>query len=144
MGTTWICGFDRTNKEGSTSIAKRIALVHAVTAAMEPISDAFGEFWPEAECSNILDDSLPGDLERSGGLTPAIFGRFDALGNYAADLGADGLLFTCSAFGDAIDAVARKARFPVLKPNNVGALIGVSHEDGLNVNDKKGGPRHGD
>src|SRR5207302_5470806 len=68
-------------------------------------------------CSNILDDSLPGDLEKSGGLTPAIFGRFDALGDYAADIGAHGLLFTCSAFGDAIEAVARKAAFPVLKPN---------------------------
>jgi len=88
-----------------------------VTAAMEPISDAFRELWPEAECSNILDDSLPGDLEKSGGLTPAIFGRFDTLGNYAVDLGADGLLFTCSAFGEAIEAVARKAPFPVLKPN---------------------------
>jgi hypothetical protein len=98
-------------------MTKRIALVHAVTAAMEPISNAFRELWPEAECRNILDDSLPGDLERSGGLTPAIFGRFDTLGNYAADIGADGLLFTCSAFGDAINAVARKARFPVLKPN---------------------------
>jgi hypothetical protein len=98
-------------------MTKRIALVHAVTAAMEPISDAFRELWPEAECSNILDDSLPGDLEKSGGLTPAIFGRFDTLGNYAVDLGADGLLFTCSAFGEAIEAVARKAPFPVLKPN---------------------------
>jgi hypothetical protein len=98
-------------------MTKRIALVHAVTAATEPISDAFRELWSEAECRNILDDSLPGDLERSGGLTPAIFGRFDTLGNYAADIGADALLFTCSAFGDAIDAVARKARFPILKPN---------------------------
>jgi hypothetical protein len=114
-------------------MTKRIALVHAVTAAMEPISGAFRELWPEAECSNILDDSLPGDLEKSGGLTPAIFDRFDALGDYAADIGADGLLFTCSAFGGAIEAVARKAPFPVLKPNEAmfdeafgyGAQIGM-------------------
>ena len=38
-------------------------------------------------------------------LTPAMYARFDALGTYASDIGADGLLFTCSAFGDAIDAV---------------------------------------
>jgi hypothetical protein len=82
---------DRTDKESSTFMTKRIALVHAVTAAMEPISDAFRELWPEAACSNILDDSLPDDLEKSGGLTPAIFGRFDTLGSYAADIGADGL-----------------------------------------------------
>jgi hypothetical protein len=66
-------------------------------------------------------------------LTPAIFGRFDVLGDYAADIGADGLLFTCSAFGDAIEAVARKARFPVLKPNEAmfEAAFGYGAEIGM-------------
>ena len=98
-------------------MSKRIALVHAVKPAMQPIADAFRELWPEADCANILDDSLSRDRQKTAELTPAMYARFDALGVYAADIGADGLLFTCSAFGDAIDAVARKASFPVLKPN---------------------------
>jgi Asp/Glu/hydantoin racemase len=40
------------------------------------------------------------------------------LGRYAAGTGADAILFTCSAFGPCIEAVAcDHASIPVLKPN---------------------------
>jgi Asp/Glu/hydantoin racemase len=98
-------------------MSKRIVLVHAVTAAMGPVADAFAALWPEADCVNVLDDALPRDLEASGGLSGRIMARFAHLGDYSASIGAHGLLFTCSAFGPAIDAVARAQAFPVLKPN---------------------------
>ena len=98
-------------------MGKRIVLVHAVMAAMGPVADAFRELWPEADCVNVLDDALPRDLEASGELSGQIMARFATLGDYAASIGADGLLFTCSAFGPAIDQVARTQVFPVLKPN---------------------------
>jgi aspartate/glutamate racemase len=112
-------------------MSKRIALVHAVKPAMQPIADAFRELWPEADCANILDDSLSRDRQKTAELTPAMYARFDALGIYAADIGADGLLFTCSAFGDAIDAVARKSPFPVLKPNE--AMFEAALERGRSI-----------
>jgi hypothetical protein len=44
--------------------------------------------------------------------------RFQRLAQYAVDTGAQGILFTCSAFGPCIEAVARRhAGIPVLKPN---------------------------
>lgn len=95
----------------------RIALIHAVTVAMQPIADAFRELWPQAECFNLLDDSLSVDRARAGALTPAIAGRIWALADYATRRGADAILYTCSAFGPAIDAVARTSRIPVLTPN---------------------------
>lgn len=67
---------------------------------------------------NLLDDSLSSDLARDGAVTPRMTERFLALGRYAAGTGADGILFTCSAFGPCIEAVARDlAPLPVLKPN---------------------------
>ncbi|HWB50926.1 MAG TPA: aspartate/glutamate racemase family protein [Stellaceae bacterium] len=95
----------------------RIALIHAVTVAMAPVHEAFRELWPEAECVDILDTSLSRDRERDGALTPAMVDRFLLLAKYAEDNGAAGILFTCSAFGEAIEAAADKAKVPVLKPN---------------------------
>jgi hypothetical protein len=95
----------------------RIALIHAVTVAMAPVHEAFARLWPAAECVDILDTSLSVDRERDGELTAVMTGRVGALAEYAASAGADGILFTCSAFGEAIEAAAKASRLPVLKPN---------------------------
>jgi Asp/Glu/hydantoin racemase len=95
----------------------RIALIHAVTVAMAPVHEAFRQLWPEAEPVDILDTSLSRDRERDGKLTRAMVDRFLLLAKYAEEHGAAGILFTCSAFGEAIEAAADQARVPVLKPN---------------------------
>ena len=110
---------------------RRIVLVHAVQVAMDPVEQAFRRLWPEAERVNLLDDSLSVDRGQSVELTPAMFDRFDRLGAYARDIGADGVLFTCSAFGEAIEAVARVLPMPVLKPNE--AMFEEALEAGRNI-----------
>jgi len=96
----------------------RITLVHALKHSIAPIEAAFAELWPDARLMNLLDDSLSADLARDGGLSDAMTGRFLALGRYAAGTGPDAILFTCSAFGPCIEAVARaQTPMPVLKPN---------------------------
>ncbi|OUL98566.1 aspartate/glutamate racemase family protein [Variovorax sp. JS1663] len=97
----------------------RIALIHALAHSVAPINAAFERDWPEALRMNLLDDSLSADLAREGrGLDAAMHERFQRLAQYAVDTGAQGILFTCSAFGPCIEAVARQhAGMPVLKPN---------------------------
>jgi hypothetical protein len=96
----------------------RIALIHALKHSIAPIEAAFAKAWPEVRLMNLLDDSLSADLARDSKLTDAMTDRFLALGDYAAATGADAILFTCSAFGPCIEAVARaRAPMPVLKPN---------------------------
>ena len=95
----------------------RIVLIHAVPMAIEPIKCAFNELWPEPEIVNLFDDSLSVDRAKSNVLTTDMEKRFSDLGNYAESIGADGILFTCSAFGPAIDKVAYNLTIPVLKPN---------------------------
>ena len=96
----------------------RIALIHALKHSIVPIEAAFATLWPEALLANLLDDSLSADLARDGALTERMTERFLTLARYAAACGADGILFTCSAFGPCIEECARLlAPMPVLKPN---------------------------
>jgi hypothetical protein len=106
----------------------RIALIHALKHSIAPIEQAFARLWPEARLANLLDDSLSTDLAREGALTPRMTDRFLTLARYAALAGADGILFTCSAFGPCIEACARElAPMPVLKPNEAMIDDAVAH-----------------
>lgn len=95
----------------------RIALIHAVAVAVGPIGAAFERHWARAERMNLLDDTLSADRARDAGLTAAMSARIGALADYAVKNGADAVLFTCSAFGAAIEAAAHRHALPILKPN---------------------------
>jgi hypothetical protein len=95
----------------------RLALIHATPLAVGPVNQAFMRLWPDATRMNLLDDSLSADLAREGRLTDAMRQRFESLALYARDCGCDGILFTCSAFGPAIEAAGRACGLPTLKPN---------------------------
>lgn len=94
-----------------------VFLIHATPVSIEPINKSFEELWPEARVCNLLDDSLTADLQAAGGLNQEIINRFLVLAGYAENVGAEGVLFTCSAFGGAIERCKEKLRIPVLKPN---------------------------
>ena len=102
---------------------KRVMLIHALTESLEPIHRAFIENWPEAEIYDLLDSSVSADHAANRGiLDTRMMERFKTLGRYAALTGpggraTHGILFTCSAFGAAIEAVKREVQIPVLTPN---------------------------
>ena len=111
----------------------RIVLIHATPVSMDPIQAAFSEEWPEAETVNLLDDALGKDLD-SGMFEPELIEkRIGMLGEYGVMIGATGILFSCSAFGRAIDAAKKAIQIPVLKPNeamfeeaiSIGGKIGM-------------------
>jgi hypothetical protein len=116
LGTLWAILLKKTRR---TTIleAPKIALIHATPLAMGPISNAFKVFAPDAETFHLLDDSLSKDHAKAKTLTKEMYARFEDLTQYALKTGAKGILFTCSAFGMAIDECARKHAVPILKPN---------------------------
>ena len=96
----------------------KVYLVHALPISMEPISASFRSYWPEAQVAHLLDDSLFGDFDRDNKvITDAMIERFRRLGDYCAAAGADAIMFTCSVFGRAIQAVQHDHDIPVLKSN---------------------------
>ena len=97
--------------------APRIALIHATALALAPIAAAFDRHWPQARRMNLLDDSLSVDRAEAGGLTPSMARRFIDLAGYAKNTGCNAILFTCSAFGPAIELAREAVGLPTLKPN---------------------------
>lgn len=95
----------------------RVVLIHATPIAMEPIEASFAEHWSDAGIVNILDDSLSPDRARESEISEQTMSRIGDLTAYAVKIGADGVLFTCSAFGSAIEEAAKRYSAPVLKPN---------------------------
>ncbi len=113
------------------SVSPRIVLIHAIEMAINPIVRAFEVHWPEVEIVNILDDSLSRDRAKSDVLDCEMMDRFLKLGDYARSIDGDGILFTCSAFGPAIEAVAKQHEIPVLKPNE--AMFSMALKQGKNI-----------
>jgi Asp/Glu/hydantoin racemase len=115
----------------------RIALIHALEESLLPARAAFAADWPQAACFDLLDTSLAIDLAEAGRLDDSIMKRFQVLADYAAGTaGRAGqtlaILFTCSAFGPAINAVKTRLTIPVLRPNE------SAFEEALDLGDSIG------
>jgi Asp/Glu/hydantoin racemase len=97
----------------------RVALIHALAHSIAPVDAELDRAWPGCVRMHLLDGSLSADLAASAtGLDEAMTARFLALAGYAIGTGVSGILFTCSAFGPCIQAVAKRwPEIPVLKPN---------------------------
>ena len=96
----------------------RVVLVHAMRESIGPTETSFSAHWPEAELVHLLDSSLSTDRGPTDTVTEEIATRITALASYGQMIGADAVLFTCSAFGPAIDAATALLHpIPVHKPN---------------------------
>jgi Asp/Glu/hydantoin racemase len=85
---------------------------------MEAAIRAFASGWPLARVSNLLDDSLFAWVREAGGVVPEMYDVFRNLTRHMIGRGADGILFTCSAFRQVIDACIEEFPVPILKPND--------------------------
>ena len=111
----------------------RIAIIHAVRGAIDPIGVAFAALWPDARTDNLLEESLSTDIAEAGTETEAIQERIADLAAYVTKAGADAILYSCSAFGASIERVKQSSSLTVLKPNeamidealDLGSRIGV-------------------
>lgn len=103
------------NRQQGRSV--RIGLVHATPLAIEPALAAFREHWPEARPVSLVDESLQLDAANTDYDGPSFTQRILMLAEYQVANGAAGLLFTCSAFSDAIRAAGRALDVPVLRPD---------------------------
>jgi aspartate/glutamate racemase len=109
----------------------RIALIHATPIAVDPIRLAFEAGWSDAETVDIMDYSLSPDRAAVPDINEALTDRIITLARYARTIGSDGILFTCSAYGSAIEKAASLLDIPVLKPNE--AMFEGAMDRGTNI-----------
>jgi len=98
--------------------APNITLFSVHRDAMEAAVRAGAAGWPMARTSNLMDDGLFAWIRETGGVVPEMFDVFRRLTRYMVDRGADGILYTCSAFRECIDACIAEFDLPILKPND--------------------------
>lgn len=117
------------------SASPRIALIHSAQGDVDPVERAIVDHWPEVERLTLLDDAL-----NSGGVALAesvpsssALSRFRELTDYAVSMCAQGILYTCSQFGDAIEAVRTRWRIPMLKPHEALFLSALEHGSRLGL-----------
>ncbi|MDQ0727633.1 hypothetical protein [Microbacterium sp. W4I20] len=87
----------------------RIALISATPLAIAPAAAAITDALPGATVWNLLDDRLLADARAEGEITASLAARMDGLIELALAGGADGVLLTCSQFGDRADRRDRGA-----------------------------------
>ena len=108
-----------------------IGLIHALEESEAPIRESFKKIWPEAILNEYSDFQL--SVDRANGLDESsIRSRIIDLGQEAVNDHVDAILYTCSAFGDAIEAAKNKFDLPILKPNESAFQNAISA--GVDVN----------
>ncbi|MEX2644257.1 MAG: aspartate/glutamate racemase family protein [Acetobacterales bacterium] len=104
----------------------RIIVVHNYLPSMPPMASAFAGLWPEAEVFHMLDEALLADVGADGTLTPNVCERVDAQLRHCVLSHADGVVYTGSTFGPAVDESRRDLGIPVLKPDEAMAEEAVA------------------
>src|SRR3546814_1417824 len=101
----------------------RIGLVHALRDSMPPVDAALAEHWPGAIPLHLFDGSLYADRSRGTATDAEIDRRIAALLRHSADAGAEGILFTGSFFGAAVE----KGREGLSVPDRKSTRLNSSH-----------------
>jgi Asp/Glu/hydantoin racemase len=96
-------------------MTKRVFLVHPTPLAVQPVDEAFKTLWPQAQVLNLLDESLYADVGANGELTPALYARVANLFRHCEASGADGIVFSGSTFGPAVEEGRKGIKVPVLR-----------------------------
>ena len=94
---------------------KRVFLVHPTPLSLPPVDEAFKTLWPQAQALNLLDESLYADVGANGELTPALYTRVANLFRHCEASGADGIVFSGSTFGPAVEEGRKGIKVPVLR-----------------------------
>ncbi len=103
----------------------RIYLLHAYRFSVAPCEEAFKRLWPQAETIRLLDEGLYADAGADGSLPDNIVPRLASLFRHCVISGAQGIVFTGSTFGPAVEAARAGIEVPLLKADEAMSDLAV-------------------
>ncbi|WJL94944.1 hypothetical protein QSU92_13370 [Microbacterium sp. ET2] len=112
------------DQAGVRSGAPTIALISATFAAVEPAVRGLADVFPDAIPWNLVDDRLLVDANEQGGLTPPLRARMVRLIEHAVAEGSEGVLLTCSLYGDVAQEFDSEA-VPVLAADQASFALAI-------------------
>jgi glutamate racemase len=92
-----------------------LGLIHTVGNLHGVFGPLAEELLPNAEVRHVVDESLLGDAIAEGGVTSEIEARLAGHVAALSQSGADTIMVTCSSMGQAVDRIAARTEFPVLR-----------------------------
>ena len=99
-------------------MGKKLYTINTINNFMEMIFNPFGkpfvEANPDIQVWNIMDDSLLKETLANGGPTNDVANRMMSYANVAQNMGADGILVTCTSVNNATKYIRRFLRIPIL------------------------------
>ena len=92
-----------------------LGFIHTVGNLRGVFGPLAEELLPNVEVEHVVDELLLKDAIAEGGVTSEIEARLAAHVAALSQSGADTIMVTCSSMGQAVDRIAAKSDFPVLK-----------------------------
>ncbi len=91
-----------------------IGLIHAVQPAIPPLREQLARDLPQVRVLHLLDEALIAEMERLGGITPALVRRMTTLVSLQQQAGARLVLLSCTVYSPYVEQVQAQSDVPVL------------------------------
>lgn len=96
-------------------MTRKLALIHTVGSLVPVFADLGRELAPDATTTDVVDEALLAETIAAGRIPAATAARLEGHVRRALDDGADLVMVTCSSVGPAVEAIAERTGWPLLR-----------------------------
>lgn len=112
---------------------KTVAVLHTTPVTIAGLAPHFSTELEGVRQTNFLDDTILPEINREGGITPAVRYRIYSMMTMAAASGADAILCACSSVGGLLEEGRSLVAVPALRIDGPMAEEAVSRSDSVAI-----------
>ena len=96
-------------------MTRKLALIHTVGSLVPVFADLARELAPDATTTDVVDEALLGETIAAGRIPESTAARLEGHVRRAVEDGADLVMVTCSSVGPAVEAIAERTCWPLVR-----------------------------